>query len=97
METSHEIDVLELDAAHRQAIEDVIGAPLGPDQRLVIRVTAPAHSPSGPPSDPASLASPRPPQSLSDWAAVYEGLTDDQIDAINRDINTRADLTRGLS
>ena len=96
METSHEIVVLELDAAHRQAIEEVIGAPLGLDQRLVIRVTAPTNSLSEPAFDVVSFASTRPPQSLSDWAAVYEGLTDEQIDAINRDINTRANLTRGL-
>ena len=80
MDMSHEIDVMALDPAHRQAFEDVIGTPLEQNQRLVISVTAPAPSRSS--------------QSLADWAAVYDGLTDDQVETIDRDIKTRANLTR---
>jgi hypothetical protein len=80
MEMNRQIDVISLDAAHRRAFEDVIGAPLEPNQRLVISVTAPA--------------SPRSSQSLADWTGVYDGLTEDQIEAIDRDLRTRADLTR---
>ena len=72
METSHEIDVTALDAAHRQALEDVIGARLEQNQRLVIRVTAPAL--------------PRTAQSLADWTAVYDSLTEEQAEAIDRDL-----------
>jgi hypothetical protein len=82
METSREIDVMALDAAHRRAIEDVIGTRLDQNQRLVISVTAP------PP--------PRSSQSLADWTAVYDGLTEDQVDAIDQDLKTRANLTRSL-
>ena len=82
METSHEIDVITLDAAHRRALEDVIGARLEQNQRLVISVTAPA--------------SPRSSQSLADWTGVYDGLTEGQVEAIDRDLKTRADLTRSL-
>ncbi len=89
MESSHEVDVISLDAAHRQAFEDVIGAPLAKNQRLVISVTGPAPNPVG-------LALRRSSQSLADWAMVYDGLTEDQIDAIDRDINTRANLARSV-
>jgi hypothetical protein len=82
METSHEIDVIALDAAHRRAFEDVIGSHLEQNQRLVISVTAPA--------------SPRCSQSLADWTGVYDGLTEDQVEAIDRDLKTRANLTRSL-
>ncbi len=82
METSREIDVIALDAAHRRAFEDVLGARLEQNQRLVISVTAPA--------------SPRSSQSLADWTGVYDGLTEDQVDAIDRDLKTRANLTRSL-
>jgi tRNA(fMet)-specific endonuclease VapC len=82
METSREIDVTTLDAAHRQAFEDVIGAHLEPNQRLVISVTAPAP--------------PRLSQSLADWTAVYDGLTEDQVEAIDQNLKTRANLTRIL-
>ncbi len=79
METSHEIDVTNLDAAHRRALEDVLGAPLQESQRLVIRVSESAA-----------------PQSLDDWKRVYEGLRDDEVAAIDRDLKTRANLTRNL-
>jgi thiamine-phosphate pyrophosphorylase len=35
-------------------------------------------------------------QSIADWKRVYEGLTEEQIEAIHRDVNTRANLTRYL-
>ena len=82
METSLEIDVKTLDAAHRQAFEDVLGTQLEQNQRLVISVAPPAL--------------PRSSQSLADWAGVYDGLTDDEIETIDRDIKTRANLTRSL-
>jgi hypothetical protein len=82
METSHEIDVTALDAAHRQALEEVIGARLEPNQRLVINVT-PVPSPSSS-------------QSLAEWTRVLDGLTEDQVEAIDRDFKTRADLNRDL-
>ena len=97
METSHQIDVLALDAAHRQALEDVIGAPLEANQHLVINVTVlPSNGTEAVP-DATAPDSARPPQSLADWAAVYDGLSEEQIGAIDRDLNTRANLTRGLA
>lgn len=84
MEMSHNIDVTALDAAHRQALEDVIGTELKANQRLIISVTE------------VDVTAARPAQSLSDWTSVYEGLADEQVDALDREFNTRANLSRPL-
>lgn len=88
METSHAIDVTSLDSMHRRAIEDVIGVQLQANERLVIGVTDAVS--------PESEAAPRRAQTLEDWRAVYEGLSDAQIEEIDRIANARADLTREL-
>ncbi len=86
MEASREIDVTNLDAAHRQAFEDVIGTRLQRSQRLIISVAE---------IDPTAGAAPSA-QSIDDWKKVYEGLSDDEIASIDRDVKTRANLTRNL-
>ena len=83
MEMSREIDVTSLDAAHRRALEDVLGAPLQASQRLVISV-----------AESAAPAAPRVPQSLDDWKKVYQGLSEEQVDSIDRDLKTRANSAR---
>ncbi len=88
MDTTYNIDVASLDGAHRQALEDVIGVRLEARQRLIIRVTEAARV------EPTSDH--RPPQSIDDLANVYEGLTDEEIEAVDRDIKTCANLTRHL-
>jgi hypothetical protein len=83
METSREIDVTNLDAAHRRALEDVIGSRLEQNQRLIISV--------------AEIdATATPAQSVHDWTKVYDGLSDEEVDSIDGDVKTRADLTRDL-
>jgi hypothetical protein len=86
METSHQIDVISLDDAHRRAFEDVIGAQLRRNQRLVISVAeidvAPTAGQAG--------------QTIRDWTGVYEGLSDADVEAIDLAVNARADLTRHL-
>jgi hypothetical protein len=88
MEEIHQIDVISLDDAHRRALENVIGTHLRQDQRLTINVSEASPTPV-----PAAS---RRPQTMADWKRVYEGLTEEQIEAIHRDMNTRADLTRHL-
>jgi hypothetical protein len=88
METSHTIDVMTLDATHRRALEEVIGVQLQANQRLIIGVTEIDVS--------ASEATPRRTQTVQDWTKVYEGLSDEQIEEIDRIAKTRADLTRNL-
>jgi len=86
MEKSHEINVTSLDDAHRRAFEDVIGIQLGRNQRLMIKVADIDLTPTGRRSG----------LTISDWTEVYEGLTDEEVEDIDRAVNTRADLTRHL-
>jgi hypothetical protein len=87
METDLKIDVATLDAPHRRALEEVIGRELATSQRLIISVIDVAV-PAG--------SSPRPVQTLEDWTAVYDGLSDDEVEAVDKVAKTRANLTRDL-
>lgn len=81
-----QIDVVSLDAPHRRALEEVIGRELAANQRLTISIRDLA----------APRTSARPAQSLSDWTGIYEGLSDEEVDQIDKIIKTRANLTRPL-
>jgi hypothetical protein len=67
------INVATLDVPHRRALEEVMGRELSANQQLLISVI---ESPE--------LGSVRPAQSLEDWTHIYDGLSDEQIDAIDR-------------
>ena len=84
METSRTIDVASLNATHRQAIEDMIGVQLRANQRLTIEIG----------EAPAKESEESRPPTLADWESLYDGLTDEQIELIDRIINTRATFTR---
>jgi hypothetical protein len=88
METCRDIDVATLDGLHRRALEEVIGQPLAANQRLVIRVLDAAAPPSN---------GPRPPQTLDAWTHVYDGLSDEEIEAIDHLAKTRANLAHSPS
>jgi len=85
METSRAIDVTNLDSAHRRALEDVIGIQLQANQRVVIRVTT--VEPNG---------AKRRVQTIDELPDIYTGLTEEPVEAVDRDIKTRANLTRDL-
>ena len=87
MESNLKIDVATLDLPHRRALEEVIGRELGANQRIIISVVDLAMSKTG---------VPRPAQTLEEWTNVYEGLSDDQIEAVDKIAKTRAKLTRNL-
>lgn len=87
METDLKIDVATLDQPHRRALEEVLGQQLAANQRLIISVTEVELEPD----DQA-----RPAQSLNDWTKVYDGLSDSEIESIDKIAKTRADLTRNL-
>ena len=87
METALEINVANLDAPHRQALEEVIGCQLASNQRLVISVLER--------SEPAQ-SDPRPAQTLADWTKVYAGLSDAEVGEVDQIVNRRANLTRNL-
>lgn len=79
------MDVVTLDASHRQAIEDLLGQRLDVGQRLQIRVVG---------ETPPACELPRPAQTVEDWAAVYAGLDDVEIDEV---VQVRPDLYRMLA
>jgi hypothetical protein len=83
-------NVAEIDSADRQALEHVIGANLTDDQQVIISVVNPD------PSAAQAPAAERPAQSLEDWTHVYDGLSDEEVDAIDAIAKTRANLTRNL-
>ena len=87
METERKIDVATLDTPHRRALEEVIGCELEAHQRLIISVIEVESRPS----DTA-----RPAQTIDDWTNVYEGLSEPEIEAIDKVAKTRANLTRNL-
>jgi hypothetical protein len=82
METSREINVTSLDAAHRRALEDIIGTQLRSNHRLIINVTEM--------SDDQATATTRPVQTLEDWTNVYDGLSDQEMEGMDKIIKARA-------
>jgi hypothetical protein len=90
MESALNIDVAALDAPHRRALEDVLGKQLAAHQRLVISVIEVAPEPAEAPT--AS----RPAQTLDDWTQVYDGLSEEEVEAVDAIAKTRADVTRPL-
>ena len=78
-----QIDVVSLDASHRRALEELIGRGLATNQRLTISVS----------DVPATASGPKPVQSLKDWTGVYEGLSDEEVEEVDRIVKRRANLT----
>ena len=87
MESDLKINVATLDAPHRQALEEVIGRQLAGNQALLISVIDLGAVPD---------TEQRPPQSLEDWTQVYEGLSEEEIEAVDAIAKSRANLTRDL-
>ena len=83
-------NVRDIDAEDRSALEHVVGQALRDNQRLIIQVTEVDVGRE------AATADTRPVQTLADWTKVYEGLSDEEIEAVDKIIKTRANLTRNL-
>lgn len=81
-------DVAGLDETHRRAMEDVLGRELLSNQRLIISVTDVDAT------TPAEEGGATKSQSIDDWKKVYEGLADEQIEAVDGIVKARANLTR---
>jgi hypothetical protein len=81
-------NVRDIEAEERHALEHVVGQALRDNHQLIIQICE---------VDVASevlSGDGQPVQTLSDWTSVYDGLSSDEIDAIDRTIKTRANLTR---
>jgi hypothetical protein len=83
-------DVSSLDESQRHVLEDVLGRSLHPNQTLIISVAETATAPPSQSEDPCEQ------QSLEDWTSVYDGLSPQQIESIERVAKTRANLSRYL-
>jgi hypothetical protein len=83
-------NVRDLRREDRTALERIVGQDLRDDQRLIIRVTESDTSEEG------TAVDSRPPQALADWTSVYEGLSEDEVAAIDRVVKSRANLSRRL-
>ena len=82
--------VRDIDSDDRHMLERVIGHELEENQRVVIQVVTPV-SPS---PDGAEKQAESQPGRLPEWCNVYEGLTDEQIEDIERVILDRSDFAR---
>jgi hypothetical protein len=67
----------ELGAVERLAMERLLGHRLSDEQQLIIHVKG---------SDVEEKSKKRLPNSLPDWCNVYKGMTDEEIDEVDRSI-----------
>jgi hypothetical protein len=81
-------NVKEIGTADRQALEHVLGTPLSEDQRVVIQVLSAEAVNVVTPNGALRKAEPdkAEPDKLPEWCNVYEGLSDEEIDDIERSI-----------
>jgi len=82
-------DVRDIDNTDRCALEHVVGKALRDNQRLVIQIVSLDLT-----EPPPAESSPAGAGKLPAWCNVYEGLTDAEIDELEKTVLTRADLTR---
>ncbi len=80
-------NVGEIDSADRRALEHLIGKHLAEHQQVIISVLEMAM-PQG--------TAPKPAQTLEDWTHIYDGLSEEEIEAVDKVAKTRAKLTRNL-
>lgn len=83
-------NVADIDTADRQALEHVIGRHLTDHQQLIINVVDLDVA------CPDITAAPRLAQTLEDWTRVYDGLSEKEIEGVDKVAKTRANLTRDL-
>ncbi len=79
-------DVRDITSPARLAIEDFLGHPLKGDERLVIQVIG-----------QDAEKQPQTSTGLPEWCNVFAGLSEEEIDAIEKIALTRATMARPLS
>jgi len=80
----------ELGESERSAAEQLVGHALHENQQLVIQVVTPS------PASSHNLAEADQEQ-LPEWCNVYAGLSDEEIEALERAISRRLNLTRSAT
>ena len=79
-------DVKDITSPARQVIEDFLGHPLNDNERLVIQVVGQEAG-----KQPQTAAG------LPEWCNVFAGLSEEEIDEIEKIALTRATMARPLS
>src|SRR5262245_33625684 len=82
-------NVADIEGADRRALEHLIGKHLTEHQQVIISIVN-----LDLPGSDAPVAE-RPVQTLEDWD-IYKGLSEEEIEAIDRVVKTRANLTRNV-
>jgi hypothetical protein len=85
--------VRDIDPAERRMLEHVIGRKLKDNQKVMIQVVTLGSEAQAVPQ-PADAV---PADELPDWCNVYEGLSEEEIDALESIVLQRANLTRPSS
>jgi len=86
MENKRTINVATLNFPHRRALEEVIGQELQSNQQVLISVI----------NLQTTVNDDLPAQTLENWTGIYDGLSEDEVEAVDATIKTRANLTRNL-
>jgi hypothetical protein len=85
-------NVAEIEPTDRRALEHLLGQPLDDNEQLLLRVIGPdaqnVKSANGDREVDTEV--------LPEWCNIYEGLSDDEISAIEEIMLTRANLTRDI-
>lgn len=84
------LNVRDIAAGDRTAIEHVVGHALGENQQLIIQIV------NVEPAVPPANCEPLGPNGLPEWCNVYKGSSDEEIAELEKVILTRADLTRAV-
>jgi hypothetical protein len=81
--------VRDLDQNDRSALERIVGHELAETEQVAVTVVKANAAPSqGDPAGPLAV------DEVPEWWKIYEGLTEQEIDELDRAIRQRADLTR---
>ena len=80
-------NVADIDNADRRALEHLIGTHLADHQQVIIGIVDLDRGSTDKPSAPTS-------EQVPDWWKIYEGLSDEEVDRLDRAIRQRANLTR---
>lgn len=79
-------DVRDLNSDDRLAIEHVLGRPLGDNQQIAISVLGE--------ETPAEKTTPSEHSALPEWCRVFAGMSEEEVEAIERVVAKRSDLSR---
>lgn len=81
------LNVKDIAISDRAVLEQVLGVPLQSNQRLIVQVV-------GPPKAEAESAPSTQVAEIPEWCRLYDGMTEEEIEALERTVLTRADMTR---